>query len=86
MELKFNCIEEKNLLNTIIFKELITLKYKIEYSYNTGRIYDTYIEEYETLFVIYKNLNELTKETVKQAERIINELAKERFKDKVLLI
>lgn len=84
--LTFNCATERNLVSHAIFKELISLRVKIDGKIANDEVFDGDMEEYNTLFVVYKNLNDLDSENlIKYTERTIKQEAKERLEKKIFV-
>ena len=84
--LTFNCTEERNLVSYAIFKELISLRVKIDGKIANDEVFDGDMEEYNTLFTVYKNLNDLDSENlIEHTEKTIKQNAKERLEKKIIV-
>lgn len=84
--LTFNNITEKNLVSFSIFKELVSLRVKIDFKIAHDQVFDGEVEEYNILFNVYKNINDLDSEKLSNfSEQTIKDAAKNRVEKKIFV-
>ncbi len=84
--LTFNSIEERNEVSWAIFKELVSLKTRILDAVVANEACDGNIEEYNTLFAVYKRLlGDMPQWRLDEYEQSIRVKATERLQKKIFV-